>query len=60
MSEFIRIDSDQGRIGNLWWVNSDQSTLRRMPFDVAGFRVHLDCFHWGTFGFGKKIRIAFE
>ena len=53
----INIDSDQGRIGELWWINSDQSTPRRL--ELPGL-ARLDLFHWGTCGIGRDIRIAME
>lgn len=56
----IAIDSEKGRIGNFWWINSDQSEFYRTAVDMAGFHVHLDFINWGTCGFGKEIKIALE
>jgi hypothetical protein len=56
----IRIDSNQGRIGEFWWINSDQSTLRRASTTFAGAHIHLDLIQWGSCGFGRNIKIAME
>ena len=56
----INIDSDQGRIGELWWINSEPSVTRRVAFDFAGAHVHLDLYRWGTCGIGRDIRVAME
>lgn len=56
----INIDSEQGRIGEFWWINSDQSTIRRIAIPFAEARVHLDLIQWGTCGIGRDIKIAME
>jgi hypothetical protein len=54
------IDSNQGRIGEFWWINSDQSTLRRVSTTFAGAHIHLDLVQWGSCGIGRDIKIAME
>ena len=61
----ISIDSDQGRIGELWWVNSDQRPVSRMIPAVIGILdlgmlVRARLIRWGTFGFGRHITIDME
>jgi hypothetical protein len=56
----INIDSDQGRIGELWWINSDPSTTHRVAVPFAGARVHLDLYRWGTCGYGRDIKVWLE
>ena len=55
----INIDSDQGRIGELWWINSDPSP-HRVGFNFAGAHVHMDLYRWGTCGIGRDILVAME
>lgn len=43
----IRITCEGGRIGNLFWVNSDPATIR----DCAGFR----CILWGAVGWDTVL-----
>ena len=47
----IRITPEGGRIGCLYWVNSDPATIR----DCAGLR----CILWGAVGIGT-VRIRLE
>ena len=61
----VRLDSDQGRIGPLWWVNSDQQpgmTIPTVTRDRRGLRsiVTRKAVRWGTFGIGRNIRIAMD
>jgi hypothetical protein len=56
----IHIDSNQGCIGEFWWINSDQSTLLRVSTTFAGAHIHLDLVQWGSCGFGRDIKIAME
>ena len=58
----INIDSDQGRIGELWWINSEPSVKHRVDFgfDFAGNRVLVNLVRWGTCGIGRDIRVAME
>ena len=55
----IYIDSNCGRIGELWWVNSDPTVV---PLEHAwsGFHLLGVGVRWGTFGFGRDIRIHYE
>ena len=46
----INIDSNQGRIGEFWWINSDQSTGRCVSTIFAGAHVHLNLVQWGSCG----------
>lgn len=55
----INIDSDQGRIGELWWINSDTSSIHRFDIPIAA-DVQLALVRWGTCGIGRDIRIAME
>jgi hypothetical protein len=48
------ITSDHGRIGPLWWFNSD-----RIPGPLSD-NSSLIARRWGTFGFGPSIRFAWE
>lgn len=54
----INIDSQQGRIGELWWINADPATPihARDVFPGLGFQL----IRWGTFGYGRDIRVALE
>ena len=55
----IHIDSDCGRIGELWWVNSDP---RVVPLEQVwnGFYLAVFGVRWGTIGFGRDITIHYE
>ena len=55
----INIDSNQGRIGEFWWINSDPSTIHQVDVPIAA-GVQLALVHWGTCGIGRDIRIAME
>lgn len=61
----INIDSDQGRIGELWWINSDPQPIEKfIPAIVGivdlGIVVKARLIRWGTYGIGRHIRIAIE
>ena len=61
----MSIDSNGGRIGPLWWVNSDQQpgmTIPTVTRDIRGLRsiVTRKAVRWGTFGIGRNIRIVME
>lgn len=61
----INIDSDQGRIGELWWINSDpQPVCKFVPFVIGivdtGMVVKRRLIRWGTCGYGRNIRIGME
>jgi hypothetical protein len=56
----IHIDSNQGRVGEFWWINSDQSTLRCVSTTFAGAHIHLDLVQWGSWGLGRDIKIVME
>lgn len=55
----IHVDSDCGRIGELWWVNSNTTPV---PLEQAWSGFHLFGFgvRWGTFGLGRDITIHYE
>ena len=53
MIAFI-IHSDHGRIGPLWWFNSNRIS-RPWP-GAANFYAR----RWGTFGFGRSVRFMLE
>jgi hypothetical protein len=48
------ITSDHGRIGPLWWFNSNRipRPLSDDPLFIAR--------RWGTFGFGRSVRFMLE
>lgn len=61
----INIDSDQGRIGELWWINSDQQPIEKsIPAVIGildlGMMVRVRLVRWGTWGLGRNIRIVME
>ena len=47
------INSDGGRIGQLWWINSN--TQPRRPSILSPLRII--AVSWGTCGFGRDLRI---
>jgi len=61
----INIDSEQGRIGELWWVNSDPRPIEKsIPAVIGildlGMMVRARFIRWGTWGLGRNIRIVME
>jgi hypothetical protein len=50
----ITITSDHGRIGPLWWFNSN-----RIPRQAAE-GCPIVTRRWGTFGFGRHVRFMLE
>ncbi len=48
------ITSDHGRIGPLWWFNSN-----RIPRPFSGV-TNITVRRWGTFGFGRAVRFMLE
>lgn len=61
----INIDSNQGRIGELWWINSDQQPIEKLvPLSIGiidtGMVVMRKLVRWGTCGIGRNIRIQME
>ena len=61
----INIDSEQGRIGELWWVNSDPQPIEKsIPAVIGildlGMMVRAKFIRWGTWGLGRNIRIVME
>jgi hypothetical protein len=61
----INIDSDQGRIGELWWINSDPQPIEKFVPAVIGIldlgmMVKVKLVRWGTCGIGLDIRVAME
>jgi hypothetical protein len=48
------IHSDYGRIGPLWWFNSNR--IPRQWSDNSPFLAR----RWGTFGFGRNVRFMVE
>ena len=58
----INIDSNQGRIGEPWWVNSDHQPIEDfVPVTIGvldfGMVVKARLIRWGTCGYGRNIRI---
>lgn len=61
----INIDSEQGRIGELWWINSDPQPIKKsIPAVIGildlGMMVRARFIRWGTWGLGRNIRIVME
>jgi hypothetical protein len=54
----INIDSDQGRIGELWWINSQPSVKIHGKHVIPGLRRMFVL--WGTCGYGRDIHVAME
>jgi hypothetical protein len=54
----INIDSDQGRIGELWWINSQPSVKIYGGNIVQGLRQIFVL--WGTCGYGRDIKVWLE
>ncbi len=54
----IYIDSEQGRIGELWWINSQPSVKIHGTDIIPG--LHRILTLWGTCGIGRDIRISME
>lgn len=57
MTDFY-IDSDTGRIGRFWWFNSNN--VDRLWMGNISPWVKKWCIRWGTFGFGRNVRIYME
>lgn len=53
----ISIDSNQGRIGEFWWINSDPSTIHQLDVPIAA-NVQLDLVLWGSCGIGRDIHVV--
>jgi hypothetical protein len=59
MTDFY-IDSDQGRIGPFWWINSDTSILEALdPLGIGIPRVQRYV-RWGTVGVGRNIQLMLQ
>lgn len=61
MADFISISSEAGRIGELWWFNSNTKPRRFDPdyaphIALEGIRL----IQWGTFGFGRHVSIFLQ
>lgn len=61
----INIDSNQGRIGELWWINSDPQPITKfVPLTIGiidtGMVIKRQLVRWGTCGFGRNVRIYME
>jgi hypothetical protein len=54
----INIDSDQGRIGELWWINSQPSVKIHGKHVIPGLRRMFVL--WGTCGIGRDITVWLE
>lgn len=52
------IDSDCGRIGEWWWVNSEPSEKLYGGNIVPGLRRNL--VRWGTCGYGRNFKVSLE
>jgi len=62
----INIDSNQGRIGEFWWINSDPGTpiTRFVPLTIdiidTGMVIKRRLIRWGTCGYGRDIKVSLE
>lgn len=61
----MSIDSNGGRFGSLWWINSDlQPRTEFVPVMVGihdtGMVVKRKLIRWGAFGLGRDLRVSFE
>ena len=61
----INIDSNQGRIGELWWINSDPQPITKfVPLTIGiietGMVIKRQLVRWGTCGFGRDLRVYME
>ena len=56
----IFMTSDTGRIGNFWWINSDQNTIVTVGSMFAGAHVDLEVVRWGSVGWGWNLRMNYE
>lgn len=54
----FNIDSDAGRIGQFWWFNSNN--VERLYMGNVSPWVNKWCIRWGTFGFGRNVRMFLE
>lgn len=64
MTDF-HIDSNTGRIGQFWWINSNQQPIADfIPVVVGnldlGMVVKAKLIRWGTCGYGRKIRVSMQ
>ena len=55
----ISIDSNQGRIGEFWWINSDPSAIHRVDVPIAA-NVPLELVLWGSCGIGRDIYVVMK
>ena len=55
----ISIDTDQGRIGQFWWINSDPSNIHTVDLPIAA-NVDVKLVLWGTCGIGRNIHVVME
>ena len=57
----IIIDCECGRIGELWWINSEPGTpIERSTEFLPGIHIRRRLIRWGTFGFGRHLRMTLE
>jgi hypothetical protein len=61
----VNIDSDQGRIGELWWINSDLQPIEKyIPAVIGilelGMVMKARLIRWGTCGVGRNVRVYME
>ena len=47
----IKVSSNGGRIGPLWWFNSITT-----PYETNVFGIPMWVVRWGTFGFGPDVK----
>ena len=61
----FHIDSEGGRIGPFWWMNSNcQPITKFIPAVIGdldlGMAVKAKLIQWGTCGFGRNVRVVMQ
>jgi hypothetical protein len=61
MADFISISSEGGRIGEMWWFNSNTKPRRFDPGHAPHIALEgIRLIQWGTFGLGRHVSILLE
>ena len=57
----IIIDCEAGRIGEMWWINSEPGTpIERSHEFVPGIHIRRRLIRWGAVGIGRPLRLSLE
>lgn len=51
----IKVSSNGGRIGPLWWFNSVTT-----PYETVFLEIPMRVVRWGTFGFGPDVKFSLD